>query len=707
MVKTRLNYAHEYLGNTGRLVMTPLTDRCYMTLMSAIELNLGGAPEGPAGTGKTETTKDLAKTLAAHCLVFNCADGLDVLAMAKFFKGLASAGSWSCFDEFNRIDIEVLSVIAQQILEIQTAKNQGKTKFHFEGSELTLKQECNIFITMNPGYAGRADLPDNLKALFRPVAMMVPDYAMIGEISLYSFGFVDSRTLAEKIVATFRLCSEQLSSQFHYDYGMRAVKTTLSAAKVLKQDEPDENEVKLIIRSLISVNLPKFLQDDVVLFYSVLQGLFPTSDIKAEYEEELKNFICSASRRFKLQATDQFVEKVLQFRETVRGRHGVMLVGPPASAKTTVYRVLAKALTLQYDHIFQSKSSEEYQTPEKKEIVEEEDELGLRNKAEKITDWSTPVVELHVINPRSLEMHELYGSFDAISHDFTDGVLGTVYRACASEDRESRLQWIVFDGPVDADWIENLNTVLDDNKKLCLLNGEVIPMTDSMRLVVEADDLSYASPATVSRCGMVYLEPAMLGASTMFESWLERITPDLSSEDGAAIDPAFIVRLRDLFKVLFMAASEYVLDNCRLIIPQVSQVQLAASMFKILSSILTEPAFLYDCHDEKAKLHNILQKLDLHFLYALIWSVGAITDELGQKMFSTWLRDWMKSVHSIGDLTFKIEASNAIPETAGANVHDFFVDTHRWTHWKEKLPRSAGAGEPESTVNEAYETLWI
>lgn len=121
MANARFFYGFEYLGVQDRLVQTPLTDRCYLTMTQALESRLGGSPFGPAGTGKTESVKALGHQLGRFVLVFNCDETFDFQAMGRIFVGLCQVGAWGCFDEFNRLEERMLSAVSQQIQTIQEA----------------------------------------------------------------------------------------------------------------------------------------------------------------------------------------------------------------------------------------------------------------------------------------------------------------------------------------------------------------------------------------------------------------------------------------------------------------------------------------------------------------------------------------------------------------------------------------------------------
>ncbi|CAB3257081.1 unnamed protein product [Arctia plantaginis] len=599
IVNAVVNYAYEYLGNSDRLVITPLTDRCYRTLVGAYFLHLNSSAEGPAGTGKTETTKDLAKALAVQCVVFNCSDGLHYKTMSNFFKGLAASGSWMCFDEFNRINVEVLSVIAQQILCIVQAVRQKLATFLFEGTTLNLNPACYVCVTMNPGYAGRSELPDNLKVLFRTVAMMVPDCAMISEISLFSFGFIAAQSLSLKIVTIYRLLSEQLSTQNHYDYGMRVVKTVLTKAGYLKRDYPNESESILLLRAITDVSRPTFVTFDVPLFERIISDLFPGVSLPKLDYENFVNACTDICEKDNLQPMEYFLMKITQTYEMMIARHGFMLVGDTFSGKSMTWKTLSQALTLMYER----------KQPNGSECT------------------------FKVLNPKAVTVGQLFGAFDPISNEWTGGIVAKMFRDFAAEDTVIR-KWIVFDGPVDAVWIENMNTVLDENKKLCLTSGEVISVSNLMSMIFEVMDLSQASPSAISRCGMIHLESAVLGFMPFYKSWLNTLNP---------------IWLEDNKEYIF-AVCEWIFDPLVYFVgKQCIQLVTAGQVHLIVSTLRLVDMLMNDALEEEEDTRYTRTWFLASFMTALVWGIGGILNSYSREKFDVLLKDYLKGDHGMPD----------------------------------------------------------
>ncbi|XP_029686282.1 dynein heavy chain 11, axonemal isoform X1 [Takifugu rubripes] len=608
----QFQFSYEYLGNTNRLVITPLTDRCYITLTQSLHLTMSGAPSGPAGTGKTETTKDLGRSLGIMVYVFNCSEQMDYKSIGNIYKGLAQTGVWGCFDEFNRISVEVLSVVAVQVKTIQDAIRNKKQRFHFLGEEIDLKPTVGIFITLNPGYAGRAELPENLKALFRPCAMVIPDFELICEIMLVAEGFIDARLLARKFICLYTLCKELLSKQDHYDWGLRAIKSVLVVAGSLKREDRSRPEAQVLMRALRDFNLPKIVTSDVPIFLGLISDLFPQLDVPRKRDPRLEDSVRQSVSELHLQPEENFILKVSQLEELLAVRHSVFVVGGPGTGKSQILKTLHRTYT----------------------------NMKLK------PVWTD-------INPKAVTTDELFGYLHPATREWKDGLFSSTMRELTSLSHDGP-KWIVLDGDIDPMWIESLNTVMDDNKVLTLASNERISLSTSMRLLFEISHLKAATPATVSRAGILYVNPQDLGWSSSVASWID--TRKVQSERA---------NLTILFDKYVPYCLEQVRCNLKTItpIPENSMVQTLCSLLECLLTDHNTPA------DSPRELYEI------YFVFACVWAFGGalFQDHLNdyRAEFSRW---WSKEMR-------------AVKFPSQGTIFDYFIDseTRKFTPWSEKM----------------------
>ncbi|KAJ5607421.1 hypothetical protein N7537_004040 [Penicillium hordei] len=520
MANAKLAYGFEYLGVPERLVRTPLTDRCFLTLTQALCQRLGGSPYGPAGTGKTESVKALGLQLGRFTLVFCCDDTFDFQAMGRIFLGICQVGAWGCFDEFNRLEERILSAVSQQIQNIQIGLKTGgdgdKSQIELVGRRLAVNSNTGIFITMNPGYAGRSNLPDNLKKLFRSVAMSKPDKELIAEVMLFSQGFKQAKSLSKQTVPFFDHCASRLSKQAHYDFGLRALKSVLVSSGGLKRARlantdgdlgPDDIiEPQIIVQSLRETIAPKLIREDVEIMLDIQVEDFAGVDyVPANFEKLTQAIRDIATKEQHLVDSEMWITKALQLYQIQCIHHGVMMVGKSGAGKSAAWKILLQAM-------------------QRIEGVE-----GVS----------------HIIDSKVMSKESLYGNLDNTTREWTDGLFTGILRKIVDNLRgeDSKRHWIVFDGDVDPEWVENLNSVLDDNKLLTLPNGERLNLPSNVRIMFEVESLKYATLATVSRCGMVWFNADTVTPTMMISNYVESLrtkTFEDLDEDSAPAGTAAI-----------------------------------------------------------------------------------------------------------------------------------------------------------------------
>jgi MoxR-like ATPase len=738
-----LAYGWEYVGNPLRLVVTPLTNRINVTLALALHLKLGGAPAGPAGTGKTESTKDLGAHVGKPVFVYNCSDQMTSASLGVTLRGVAASGAWGCFDEFNRISVDVLSVFSSQFKSLLDAlRDTHRRSFVFMGETCELHHSCGVFITMNPGYAGRTELPDSLKVLFRQVTVVVPDLQLIAENLLLAAGFTQARGLSRKIMTLFRLGQELLSKAAHYDWGLRSVKALLLVASTLRRADVMQSEEQIVLGALRDFHLPKLAAADVDVLQALLADLFPHVTQPPSGDSRLYEAARSIAPTLKLHPEPGLLTRAVQLHGVMAIRHSLFIVGPPSCGKTATWRTLLGALRIlgcrvtvrdlnpkvvSAAHLygFTNSVSKEWKDgllttclrelcaiPAQQQrqqtlaamesLMNQEPSMGtaaehtavVRNSGSDIATAgntarvappkpsanraprraSMVAIQPPTINPAVLkEAQRALTNSSTMSPNASTAASAVMASSSRVDALPSQYQWLLLDGDLDTNWIESLNSVMDDNKVLTLANHERITLPSSVRLVFELDSLRHATPATVSRAGILHISSTDIGWLPIVHSRYE------GRPNQAAVLP--------LFDRVIPSVSAFVQAELATTVP-FHTVQAVIQLCVVLDAVLAGSSDLSE------------KDVEGLFTFALVWSFGALlpgssgaesatsssashTDS--RQRFDKWLRRERRTVK--------------IPSEGSVYDYIYDIEEHAFVPWLSKLRACQDSQRLSSTGN--------
>ncbi|KAJ1151043.1 hypothetical protein NDU88_003830 [Pleurodeles waltl] len=695
ILDAQYKYGCEFYGAKIQLIMNPTTEKCFLAMSQAMQKVNGVALQGDHGVGKTETTKGLAYLLGKFLFLFTCSSSVDVTALSRVLLGTAMDGCWSCFDDFHLLTQNAVSIFmygAQTIYDSLKAKHPVSALLNEQ--EIAVDKNCNLFLTVHwqPGFQ---QLPGDVRALFRTVSLCVPDHTVLLRGKLTSLGFKSPKAIARRLQLIAELVREQLPEKCHHHFSFQSFLGVIQRAAQKRESEKasnnqsnrleaydggrtsrsssitsvqqnipygaspspslkggygtDRNKKSLssnpviaaakeshavIAESLQEILGPRMAGDNLAVLKQIVRdvfaGMYDPSGFRQAPAVDLEKAILAEAEENNLSAHSPWVNKVKQLFNLSLVHPGIIVAGPPGSGKSTCISALIQALNLLATS--QQQSAPGLQDPEK-----------------------ATAHKLVKINPLSVDKFSHMFGYQTSSHAWLDGVVTYIWRRAL---RSHSNTWICFDGPLSACWADSFNSALGPEKVLQLNNGDNLEFAESMKLLFETTDLHLASPATVTKAGILYLEGEVLGWKPLAKTWLD----GRNQQEITVLSKAFYKTLDPILN--------FVLHDAKPLVP-VTEVGLFGTCTKLLTAMLNDKA-----QSIGGQLH--IERL---FIFCLIWSVGGLLDTTEMKKFNELIKVY----------------TSVLPDYENEiSVFDYYVDeSGEWDTWQSRLPEVTYIGNTD------------
>ncbi|KAI8520697.1 hypothetical protein Bbelb_004510 [Branchiostoma belcheri] len=728
----------------------------------------GSAVVGGTGVGKTETVKGLAYLLGRYMAVFACLPQMDTAALGKIIQGLAADGSWGLFDNFHNLNRSGVGVLLEHAQSIYTALRANKSTCHLaDGQEVPVDPYVATFITINKDVSRGFQLPQEIRALYRNVSLVLPDLGLILRGKVAGLGFKSPKVLADRLKLMADLCRDQLPKEHHHHFSLAALTGVISHAYKKKKNLKEEKQAAMETMSQVSrsnsvisvaigsqagfsqtspkanvpvvvvsqkesepatfqkmaktvqqmtsvlaspsweispiattppqrqasaglsdpslmspspsINVkigertrkagnpnmltpaakvehsmvsdalqeciaPRLRGQDLVTFTGILKDTFaglPDTELTRQFSLGVEPAMVQKAQEKGLIPHVPWISKCMSLYALSQVHKGIIVAGSPASGKSSCIATLVEAL-----------SSISAPTP------------STHRHGKSAMGTSHKLLRL---NPLVVDDYGLVFGHLNQNHDWVDGIFTHAWKkAC----RNKSTTWLCLDGPLNAGWADNFSSVLDNDNTFHLPNGDRLPLSDNVRLLFETTELKFASPATISRAGIVYMDKNVLGWRPIAQActkdrygyhecgWCSapRTGTVTMSVDGVQYQGQ---NLQRAFNKTLDAVSNFVINEAKTKVP-VCEVGMFQNCLNLLKAML----------DDNVEIGGELH-VERLYLFCLIWTFGGLLQGTDRQAFSNLLTS----------------LTSALPDyDHEISVFDYYVDeSGEWDPWTSRV----------------------